>query len=462
MRKALSSLNQAGLLLLVITLFSLNSCKKKDKVQLSNLAGITAFSIKDVPVTFTIDETKKIISNADSLPFQTDVSSLIALFSAVTNSVVTVNGVVQVPGTTSNNFSQPVQYVVTAQDKVTSRTYTVQVNVAKLDPKTISWQQLSPDAGWGNFHTTVATSLNGKLYMMGGTMGSFGAFSFTSNVSPDGATWTRTRAVDNNGDSVPRIEHPAFLNFNNKLWLLGGHRPGVGFAFDDVTNKVWSSADGITWEVSSPATATDRWSKRERIGAVVFNNKLWVIGGNSYPAFGNTNSPGTAYNDVWNSSDGTTWTQVNANPSFVARTNPAVFVYKDKIWIAGGKDNGGNYLNDVWNSSDGNNWTQVTTNSSFTGRLGHQVIVNNDELILVGGENADGVSNDVWVSENEGVDWKKADANDVRSLPSSFKGRKDFSMFVEGGSVYIIGGLGAKDANSRYTYTNDVWKGTFH
>ena len=35
-------------------------------------------------------------------------------------------------------------------------------------------------------------------------------------------------------------------------------------------------------------------------------------------------------------------------------------------------------------------------------------------------------------------------------------------MFTDGGSVYIIGGLGVKDDNSNYTYTNDVWKGTFH
>lgn len=462
MPKAILSFKTAGLFLLMFSLLTITSCKKKDKPALSNLAGITTFSIKDVPATFTIDETTKTISNADSLAFQTDVSNLIAMFTVVPNSVVKVGSVVQVSGTTTNNFTQPVQYVVVAQDGVSSRTYTVRVNVAKVDPKTISWQQLTPDAGWGNLHTTMAATLKDKFYMIGGTMGSFGAFSFATYTSADGAAWVRTRAVDNNGDSIPRVEHPAFLSFNDKLWILGGHRPGVGFAFDDVTNKVWSSSDGLSWTASEPAVVTDRWSKRERISSAVFNNKLWVIGGNSYPAFGNTNSPSTAYNDVWSSSDGTTWQVVNANPAFIARTNPAVFVYKNKIWIAGGKDNGKNYLNDVWNSADGITWTQVTTNSTFTGRFTHQVIVNNDQLFLVGGENADGVSNELWVSENEGVDWTKVAQGDVRALPAGFKARKDFSMFIQGGSVYIVGGLGAKDANSRYTYNNDVWKGTFH
>jgi hypothetical protein len=244
------------------------------------------------------------------------------------------------------------------------------------------------------------------------------------------------------------------------MWLVGGHIPGVGFAFDDVTNKVWSSTDGITWEASAPAAATERWSKRERAGVLVFNDKLWVIGGNPYPAFGNTNAPSPAYNDVWNSADGTTWTSINANPAFIARTEPAVFVFNNKMWIAGGKDNSGNYLNDLWNSADGVTWTQVTTSNSFTPRTGHQVVVNNDKLFLLGGEDANGILGDLWASE-DGINWTAVEAGDVRALPSNFKGRKDFSMFVKDNAVYIMGGLGAKDANNRYTFTNDVWKGQF-
>ena len=462
MRRSLFRMSTYTLVLLLTSLLVVSSCKKKDSVPKSNLAGLTSFSIKDMPAPFTIDESQKKIQNADSLPFGSDVSKLVAMFIAVPNSIVNIGGVLQVSGTTVNDFSHSLQYVVTAQDGVTKNTYTVQVNVAKTDPKTISWQQLTPDAGWGNFHSVMGAALGSKYYMLGGTMGAFGAFSFASNTSSDATTWTRTRAVDQNGDSIPRVESGALISFKDQLWLLGGHRPGVGFAFDDVTNKVWSSSDGLTWVASVPANDADRWSKRERIGAVVFKSQLWVIGGNSYPNFGNTNAPGAAYNDVWNSSDGTTWTVATTSASFIARTEPSVFVYDSKIWLVGGKDNSGNYLNDVWNSSDGINWTEVTTNTQFTGRFGQQVVVNNDELILVGGENASGVLNDMWISENKGVDWTLMLSSDVRALPANFKGRKDFSMFVNDGSIYIMGGLGVKDANSTYTFTNDVWKGQFH
>ncbi len=444
-------------LVLALITFSLFSCKKKEV--LSNLAGLTSFSINELQANFTIDEAQQKISNADSLPFGTDVSKLTAKFTAVPYAKVMVGGVEQQSGVTVNNFTSPVTYTVLAQDGNTNRTYSVIVNVSKVDPKTIAWEQLTPDAGWGNFHTSVATYLDKKVYMLGGTMGAFGAFSFTSNVSENGSTWTRTRAVDNNGDSVPRVEHPAFINFNNKLWILGGHRPGVGFAFDDVTNKVWSSSDGLSWTADQPADATTRWSKRERIGAVVFNNKLWVIGGNDYPAFGNTDIPGTPKNDVWSSSDGINWTQVTASAAFIARTNPAVFAYDNKLWIAGGMDNGKNYLSEIWNSTDGVTWNQVTTSTVFSERIAPQVVVDKNRLILVGGENADGLLGDMWVSEDKGINWTKVDNNNVMALPTSFKARKDFSMFVKDGAIYIIGGLGAKDANNRYTFINDVWKG---
>ena len=433
------------------------SCKKD--ANLSNLAGFTAFSIKELNVTFAIDETAGTISNKDSLPFQSNVSSLTAVFTTVPNATVKVGTSVQASGSTINNFSSVVNYVVVAQNGSVTRNYAVTVNVAKVDPKTVSWQQLTADAGWGNNHNLVAGYFNNKFYAYGATLGFSNSIKFGAYSSTDGATWAKIPAVDDKGDSVPHGEFSALVsNFNNKLYLLGGHRPGVGFAFDFVTANTYSSSDGIGWTVSAPVNAADRFSARERIGAVVFNNKLFVVGGNAYPFGGNTASQGTAYNDVWSSTDGTTWSNVTTAAAFPARSNPAVFVYNNKIWVAGGKS-GANYLNDVWNSSDGANWSQVTTTTAFTGRFGHSVAVYNNEIFLAGGENADGVKGDLWVSEDGGVNWAQLQAGDVRALPANFPARTYFSFFVQNNTLYIIGGLGAKNSNNAYTYQNDVWKG---
>ena len=443
-----------------LSLIIITSCKKEDNR--SKLAGLTSFSIKDMQVNFTIDEIQNKIFNVDSLPFETDVSALTAIYTAVPNSTVKVGTTLQQSGSTVNNFNQPVTYTVVSENEETTKNYIVQVNVAKLDPKAVAWQQLSTDAGWGNYHYLTGTSYNDKLWVQGATLGAFnslklGAYSSSTN----GASWDRLISFDNINDSIPHGEFGTLIPFNNKIWVLGGHLPGVGFSFDDVTNKVWSSTDGANWTASVPAVVTDRWTKRERINAVVFNNKLWVIGGNGYPAFGNTNSPGTSYNDVWSSTDGTTWTQVTASANFIARTNPAVFVYDNKIWLAGGMDNGKNKLNDVWNSSDGVTWTEVSVTTPFPARFGHKIVSHNDQLLLMGGETADGVVNDLWVSEDKGVNWVKIVAGDSRALPANFPTRSLFSMFVQGKNIWVLGGLGAKE-NSQYTFRNDIWKGTLN
>lgn len=443
---------------LMLGMFVFASCKKEDKR--SNLAGITDFSIPSLDVDFTVDQTTLKISNEDSLPFQSDVSALTANFTAIAGATVKVGSIVQQSGTTVNDYTNPVVYTVVAEDGVTSRQYTVQVNVAKLDPKTVSWQK-SSEAGWGSFHDVQAGFFNGKFYAINSTIGSFGALTFGVFQSADGMAWTRLKAVDNNGDSIPGTEHSKLVTgFNNKMWLIGGFMPGVGFNFSAVTNKVWSSSDGVSWTVSAPADPADRWSIRERINSVVFNNKLWVIGGSGYPAFGNTNAIGTAYNDVWNTTDGTTWTKVTDAAAFLPRSNPSVFVYKDKIWLVGGIDNGKNYLNDVWTSTDGLTWTEVTTATVFTPRQGHRVVAHNDQLLLIGGETADNTLADLWVSEDDGVNWTKIEAGDVRALPGNFPGRANFNAFVNENVIWVMGGLArVTGTTNQYVIVSDIWKG---
>lgn len=449
-----------GWLLFIVVFAGLGSCKKKTDTR-SNLAGFLTFSIKDLPVTFTIDEAQNKIYNTDSLPFQSDVSALVAVFTAVPNATVKVGSTIQQSGTTTNNFSNPVTYSVISENEQTTRTYSVVVNVAKIDPQAVAWQQISTNAGWGDYHFINAAYYKNKLWMHGATLGAFNSLTRGAYSSADGTTWSRLQSYDNNNDSIPHGESGAMIAFNNKLWLMGGHLPGVGFNFDDVTNKVWSTSDGAVWTADAPADPATRWSKRERIGAVVFNNKLWVVGGNAYPAFGNTNAPGTAYNDVWSSTDGTTWTQATAAAAFNARTNPAVFVYKNKMWVVGGMDNGKNYLNDIWTSTDGATWTQVTVTTPFPARFGHQVLVHNDQLLLIGGENADGVLNDMWASEDDGKTWTKVQSGDSRALPNNFPTRTLFSLVTNGNDIWIIGGLGEK-VSGKYSFRNDIWKGSLN
>ena len=108
-------------LVLILVLFascSSNTASDKD---------ITAFSFPQGTGVIT-DTSPTVGSIAVTVPFGTAVTALVATFTT-TGASVAVDGTPQVSGTTQNNFSSPVHYIVTAQDAST-KDYTVTVTVA--------------------------------------------------------------------------------------------------------------------------------------------------------------------------------------------------------------------------------------------------------------------------------------------------------------------------------------------
>ena len=47
---------------------------------------------------------------------------------------------------------------------------------------------------------------------------------------------------------------------------------------------------------------------------------------------------GTMFNDVWYSTDGTNWTCATANAAWTPRYQPQAVVYDNKMWLLGGQD----------------------------------------------------------------------------------------------------------------------------
>ena len=93
---------------------------------------------------------------------------------------------------------------------------------------------------------------------------------------------------------------------------------------------------GAQWTQVTPSGSM--WSGREMHTTVVFDNKLWVLGGQD----------GNLRNDVWSSADGVHWTQVTPSGSIWSpRENPTSAVFHNKLWVLGGHD-GSSPLNDVW------------------------------------------------------------------------------------------------------------------
>lgn len=56
---------------------------------------------------------------------------------------------------------------------------------------------------------------------------------------------------------------------------------------------------------------------------LVYDSKMWVVGGNSFQ------------NDVWSSVDGVMWIEVTSSPQWIGRYGHTSVVFNDNLWVLG-------------------------------------------------------------------------------------------------------------------------------
>ena len=244
---------------------------------------------------------------------------------------------------------------------------------------------------------------------------SAGTFVFTTRGLNNGTLATATAAFS------ARSFHTSVV-FDNKLWVIGGYDGGSR------KNDVWYSSDGLNW---AQATAATPFSARSSHTSIMFDGKLWVIGG----------FDGGLRNDVWYSGDGVTWTQATSAAPFSARSYHTSVVFDNKLWVIGGFD-GGSDKNDVWYSSDGVSWAQATAEAAFSIRFAHTSTVFDNKLWVIGGSDVS-PKNDVWHS-SDGITWTEA------SPAADFPARAGHTSVIFDNKLWVIGGY---DGGPK----NDVW-----
>ncbi len=254
------------------------------------------------------------------------------------------------------------------------------------------------------------------------------------------------------------------LVYQDQMWLLGGWSPSPNTYGSQLTgNDAWSSTNGADWTLVKPNTfingtynsETD-WEGRHTAGYVVHDDKMWIVGGDPLQ--------GHYQNDVWNSTDGANWTHVNKNTALPwgDRALHHTLVHDGKIWVMGGQTmpdfagGGVNYYNDVWNSTDGVNWTQVQTEGAMwepRGMIGGSVVHNGRMWIIGGGTYNSSLDatrtfrNDVW-SSADGIHWTQhLDHNE-----GPWGRRQYHDVVVFDGQMWVLEGFGNAGIN-----LNDVW-----
>lgn len=289
-----------------------------------------------------------------------------------------------------------------------------------------NWTMVTDKAAWQPRDSQGEVVFKDQLWVLGGWFGSYEAPPRDVWKSPDGKNWTLA-------DKQAPWKHsdlPMTVVFRDKMWLMGGWYNGR-LPGHSASNEVWSSSDGLKWE---QVTDNAGWSPRLAAGLVEFQGKMWMLGGTENYYFGDETS---LKNDVWSSTDGKTWELVTDNAPWSPRAYHAAVVHNGKMWVLGG----GNYVpqysanNDVWCSTDGKNWTQVTATAPWSPRLWFSAITYRDRMWVLGGWSNEPSTNwgDVWYSR-DGRDWKQLQSETI------WKERHEHSAYVFQDKLWIAGG----------------------
>jgi N-acetylneuraminic acid mutarotase len=244
---------------------------------------------------------------------------------------------------------------------------------------------------------------NGAIYVIGGIDNTFTKLSDVWKY--DGSDWSKVSdgfALDSGG----RVYHKA-VSFGGKIYSVGGQgEQGYPYQIGGVYSDVLvSSDDGVTWSNalsdSAPNSEVSTYAKEDEYHVKEYWDSL------------NSDVTDTSIFDTSKYPKGKAGV-------FSSRTGHNLVVFDNKMWLIGGVSTEGNVMggNDIYSSSDGISWTKerkTTLNTSgeeyrFSRRFDSAVVVNGTDIILVGGQKLDAGSNDkqnqVWISHDM-IKWEQ-------------------------------------------------------
>ena len=304
----------------------------------------------------------------------------------------------------------------TASDDLTI----VEIEEDIVQNQTCAFENKSENSGLPKISGHTSVVFKDKIWLVGGKSSSNSGIISHDDIwtSTDGINWEL--AVDSPG-FAPRYNHSCLV-FQDKLWVIGGR------SWSDEFNDIWSSEDGLSWKKESddniklPSTNLD---------AVVFKDEIWLL-------YVGTQSDASG-RAIWSSSNGTDWKLRNDNPTYPQRRLKTATVFKNKIWLIGGfgRDPVSNVqliaFNDIWSSDDGINWIEETAMAEFPARMNHSVIVYDNRIWIAAGSPEGAVPlSDVWYSE-DGKNWTSYCAK-------AFSGRIETSLLGFNNNLWVFAG----------------------
>lgn len=279
-------------------------------------------------------------------------------------------------------------------------------NPASLPTTPGAWSRVSIDSRFDTSQVdtdSLAASPHGLLAVLG----ELGSDAFQLSVSTDGHTWLE----------VPRSQHPPLGDDIRLIELIGTDR---GFLMI-VSNNVWTSPDGLTWEGLAGPEDPDL-----RQGEIL----AATTGGPGFVAVGSNNT-------AWYSTDGSDWSLADVPPppagfggQGYTGERPTVTMYQvatsGDVLVAWGDalaNDGDEIVVEpvVWTSRDGRTWTNASgpeiDSVALAGRPGGFVATG----ALIDGIPADR-ANRVAFFSSDGQKWERATNDLERRQPTNPNG----------------------------------------
>lgn len=367
---------------------AVSSCLNSDDTyEVSSDATIRAFGIdtitKGVYYKFTIDQLKREIYNVDSLPVGSDtiidrilIDTLVYTGWATSGLQDTLFNIQD-----SVDLREPIKLKIHALDGITTREYTIKVNVHKQDPDSLIWKQMqslpaSPIAGKQKsvilkndadeellyVYTSNTTAYRSSLAIPGrinwnsiavsgmpadADLGSIVNFKNNFYVatqsgkvfySEDGASWHDADIQETDGSKAMNMK--TLVTTLHKDDLTGiTEETLVGMLEDGAQKYFCISTDGKNWrrgneEVSADFPASDLYST---LFANASGIKQIVVVGNT--AVASSAEETDKVTVPWATMDGLSWSSLDTDSDLGCKTavNPSIMHYGGTFYMMGGE-----------------------------------------------------------------------------------------------------------------------------
>lgn len=295
-------------------------------------------------------------------------------------------------------------------------------------------------------HENAYVECNGKFYLLGGR--TLGVPKSVNIYDPVTKKWSTGAQSD------IELHHFQAVCYNNLIYVIGaltGNYPN-----ETPVDKIYIyNPSTNTWS-HGPTIPANR--RRGSAGVVVYNNKFYIVGGN-------TNGHNGGYVDWFDMYDPNPTT--NPTGSWTTLTNAPhprdhfhAVVIDDKLFLTGGRLSSSAPVLvsevDVYNLTS-QTWDYTYSNNIPTARAGASSVAYGDEVVVIGGEGST-LAGSLAHHHVEALD---VNTKTWRSLASLNTGRHGTQALVYNSKIYITAGSGQKGGSTATQLTStEVFTGT--